>query len=98
MAVAPHRLLADTWMRFDPETVDDRSPRIRRLVKGDVIENLLDVEVEYLTSGVRPSLVEADSDDDPFKDDPNYTHVKTGAGSGSASEKSSNASSSASTK
>jgi hypothetical protein len=90
MAVAPHRLLADTWMRIDPETVDDRAPRIRRLAKGDVIENLLPEEVEYLTHGVRPSLVEADSDDDPFKDDPNYSHVKSSAAPASTpSEKSS---------
>lgn len=79
MAVAPHRLLADTWVRIDPETIDDRNPRSRRLAKGDILTNLTEDEIEYLTHGVRPSLVEADSDADPYKDDPEYAHLKDDA-------------------
>jgi len=67
-----YRLTADTWMRIRPETIDDRSPRIDRLVKGDIVPNVTDQEIEYLTHGARPHLVEADSDADPFKDKEGY--------------------------
>lgn len=70
-----YRLTADTWMRIRPDTIDDRSPRIDRLMKGDLVPGVTDQEIEYLTTGARPHLVEADSDADPFKDNPNYKHV-----------------------
>lgn len=73
--MADYRLLADTWMRIDPDTVDSPRPRVRRLVSGDIVPGITDDEVEYLTNGVRPMLVEADSDADPFKDDGDAAHV-----------------------
>jgi hypothetical protein len=73
--MADYRLMADTWMRIDPDTVDSPRPRIRRLVKGDIVPGITDEEIEYLTGGARPMLVEADSDADPFKDDGNAKHV-----------------------
>ena len=70
-----YRLTADTWVRIDPDTIDDRSPRIRRLVKGDIVPNVTEAEIEYLTTGARPHLVEADSENDPFKDSASHKHV-----------------------
>jgi hypothetical protein len=76
MTMALYRLLADTWMRYDPDTIDDPRPRVRRLVKGDLLpDNVLAEEIEYLTNGARPMLVEADSDADPFKDDASFKHA-----------------------
>jgi hypothetical protein len=66
--MADYRLLADTWMRMDPATVDDKSPKVKRFSKGDIVVGITDDEVEYLTHGARPMLVEANSDADPFKD------------------------------
>lgn len=73
--MADYRLLADTWMRIDPDTVDSPRPRVRRLVRGDIVLGVTEEEVEYLTHGVRPMMVEADSDADPFKDDGDAKHV-----------------------
>jgi hypothetical protein len=66
--MADYRLIADTWLRLDPDTIDDKSPRQTRLVKGDIVKNVTEAEVEYLTTGARPMLVEANSDADPFKE------------------------------
>lgn len=65
--MAEYRLMADTWIRMDPATVDDKSPKVKRHVRGDVIKGITDDEVDYLTNGARPMLVEVDSDADPFK-------------------------------
>jgi hypothetical protein len=73
--MAEYRLLADAWVRIDPETIDDKRPRSRWLKKGDLVPKVTDEEVEYLTGGARPSLVEADSDEDPFRDDHSVSHV-----------------------
>jgi hypothetical protein len=73
--MADYRLLADTWMRIDPDTVDNPRPRIRRLVKGDILVGVTEEEIEYLTTGARPMLVEADSDADPYKDSAEFKHV-----------------------
>lgn len=68
--MADYRLLADTWVRMDPATVDDRFPKFGRFSKGDLVPGVTDDEIEYLTHGARPMLVEANSDADPFKEAP----------------------------
>jgi hypothetical protein len=69
--MAEYRLLADSWVRIDPDSLDSPTGRVKmtRYRKGDVIPNLLDDEIQYLTAGARPHLAEVGSDLDPLKGD-----------------------------
>jgi hypothetical protein len=67
--MAEYRLLADSWVRLDPDSLDTPRPRSHRYTRGDVVPNLLPEEIDYLTNGARPHLVEKGSDADPWKDE-----------------------------